>query len=450
MTDEQISQLQLLGKIYNEGLKNLSPIIDDHMKNLQDVVLIVGETDEIKAKKTEAQEKLSKAVAAAIEQKIALELNLLNEIGHVLAKEKKSLALLQKDTSLTSRIKNSFLGLQNGGKNEFLMEKVSQISTLPVYEKGKVFVLQFKGDVMASGVAKLREEITAVLSVADPKRGDRVIVQLNSPGGTVTGYGLGAAQIIRLKNAGLPVTVSVDEVAASGGYMMACVADRIVASPFAVIGSIGVVQTMPNFSEFLERHGVSVEDVTAGKYKRTMTPYKKNTEEDRKKVKSDLEAVFALFRNFIKTNRPNLNVDDVATGEIWHGSDALKKGLIDELRTTDDLILQARDAGFDVYKLSVRPANIGPFGDPSDGPVGALMSDSSSFLEKIVAWVSWMVRQVVMDVVRKEVLPPLGSSWENGEYDWRAERDLEEVGSHDIRKMILAIDPSLSQNPPKL
>ena len=207
---------------------------------------------------------------------------------------------------------------------------------------------------MASQVAKLREEITAIINLCDVQRGDRVIVQLNSGGGTVTGYGLGAAQLQRLKNAGLHLTVTIDEVAASGGYLMACVADKIIASPFAVLGSIGVVATIPNFSERLQREGVVVEDVTAGKYKRTLTPYKKPREEDRAKMKSDVENILVIFKSFVKQHRPQLDIENIATGETWHGPDALKLGLVDELSTSDELLLQLRKQGADIYSVGLK------------------------------------------------------------------------------------------------
>ncbi len=167
---------------------------------------------------------------------------------------------------------------------------------------------------MASQVEKLREEITGVLANCDSARGDRVVLNLHSGGGSVTGYGLASSQLNRLKAAGIPLTICVDEVAASGGYMMAAVADKIVASPFAILGSVGVISTVPNFSSRLAREGIEVEDVTAGKYKRTLTPYKKATNEDRAKMKSDIEDVFVLFRDFLKRQRPTLDVDKIATG----------------------------------------------------------------------------------------------------------------------------------------
>lgn len=228
-----------------------------------------------------------------------------------------------------------------------------------------VFVLRFDGDVMANQVARLREEITAILNFCDAERGDRVVLQLNSPGGTVTGYGLAAAQLLRVKQAGLPLTIAVDQVAASGGYQMACVGDEIIASPFAMIGSIGVVTTIPNFSERLQREGVVVEDLTAGKYKRTLTPYKKATEEDRKKVQSELEQILSLFKNFVKTNRPKVDIDTIATGEVWLATDALKKGLVDSIMTADDLLLKYRQDGYEVFRLNVKPI-MPAFGEPLD------------------------------------------------------------------------------------
>ncbi len=187
--------------------------------------------------------------------------------------------------------------------------------------------------------------------IADSSRGDEVVLLLNSGGGTVTGYGLAASQLSRLKSRNLPLTVCVDEVAASGGYMMACVGDRIVASPFAVLGSIGVVATMPNFYERLQREGVSVEDITAGKFKRTLTPYKKSSDKDRSKVQSDVDDILKLFTEHIKKHRPSLDLGNVATGETWLGTDALKLKLCDSVGTSDEVLLSHRQTGAELYAL---------------------------------------------------------------------------------------------------
>lgn len=201
-----------------------------------------------------------------------------------------------------------------------------------------VFVLDFQGDIKASAADKLREEISAILSCA--KEGDEVVLRLESAGGQVHGYGMAAAQLERIKSAGLTLTVCVDKVAASGGYMMACVADKIIAAPFAIAGSIGVVSQMPNFYDFLKKHDIHMELFTAGEYKRTVTMFGENDDEDRAKYQAELERIHELFQAHIEKHRPSLDVKKVATGEFWFGSDALTLGLVDELGVSDSYILE--------------------------------------------------------------------------------------------------------------
>lgn len=227
-------------------------------------------------------------------------------------------------------------------------------------EKPHVFVLNFFGDVRATQAAALREEVTAVLRSAKKSRGDEVVLVLNTGGGTVTGYGLAAAQLTRLRDAGLKLTVCVEQVAASGGYMMACTADRLVASPFAVLGSIGVISEVPNVYERLKKEGIQFETVTAGKFKRTLTPTKKIDPKDVEKSKADIEDVLTLFKAFVAQQRPSLNIDEVATGETWFGADALERGLCDELKTTDDVLLGILAEGAEIYSVKYQPRPSGP------------------------------------------------------------------------------------------
>lgn len=203
-------------------------------------------------------------------------------------------------------------------------------------ERPVTFVLDFEGDLRAAAAEQLREEVSAVLAAR--RDGDDVILRLESPGGIVHGYGLAASQLQRLRDAGMPLTVCVDKVAASGGYMMACVAERIVAAPFAVLGSIGVVAQLPNFHRFLKKHDVDVELLTAGEYKRTLTLFGENTDKGRQKFQEELEDTHELFKAFVHENRPALDVAAVATGEIWYGRRALEAGLVDELSTSDALL----------------------------------------------------------------------------------------------------------------
>ncbi|MES2856611.1 MAG: protease SohB [Bdellovibrionota bacterium] len=203
-------------------------------------------------------------------------------------------------------------------------------------KRPRVFVMDFDGDIRASQVTNLREEITAVLTIAKP--GDEAIVRLESGGGLVTSYGLAASQLARLKTRGVRLTVCIDKVAASGGYMMACVADHIIAAPFAVLGSIGVIAQVPNFHKVLKKHDVDYKEVTAGEFKRTVTVFGEITEPGMRKFKDQIEETHELFKAFVKYNRPALDISRVATGEYWYGTQALALGLADQLSTSDDYL----------------------------------------------------------------------------------------------------------------
>ncbi len=209
--------------------------------------------------------------------------------------------------------------------------------------KKRVFLLNFKGDIRASAVDQLREEITTVLSHATEN--DEVVVRLESAGGMVHSYGLAASQLDRIRKHGIPLTVCVDKVAASGGYMMACVADKILAAPFSLLGSIGVVAQLPNFHNLLKKHDVDYEVLTAGEYKRTLTVFGENTEQGREKFLDDLEQTHELFKAFVSQHRSEVDIDKIATGEVWLGSKALELNLVDDLQTSDEyLVSQMNDA----------------------------------------------------------------------------------------------------------
>ncbi|PWB16451.1 protease SohB [Acinetobacter sp. AM] len=216
----------------------------------------------------------------------------------------------------------------------------------------KVYVLDFKGDTAASAVDNIREEITLILATAKAGR-DRVVVRLESPGGMVHGYGLAAAQLVRLRDAGFHLTICVDKVAASGGYMMACIASEIIAAPFAVVGSIGVVAQVPNFNRLLKEHHVDFELYTAGQFKRTVTMFGENTPEGKAKFEEELQQTHELFKHFVEKYRPQLNVEKVATGEHWYGRDALDLNLVDKLQTSDEYLLNLLPH-HDVYVIQTR------------------------------------------------------------------------------------------------
>jgi len=213
----------------------------------------------------------------------------------------------------------------------------------------RVFVLDFDGDMEASGLESLRQEITAVLTMAEPK--DEVMLRLESPGGLVHAYGLASSQLLRFKQKEIPLTICVDKVAASGGYMMACVADRLIAAPFAILGSIGVLVQMPNIHRLLKKNDVDFEMITAGEYKRTMTPFTEVTEKGRDKLKQDVEEMHVLFKQWVKQYRPIVDIDQIATGETWVGLQAQERQMVDMISTSDDYIIQACEQA-DVYEVA--------------------------------------------------------------------------------------------------
>lgn len=215
----------------------------------------------------------------------------------------------------------------------------------------RTFVIDFKGDLRASAVPSLREEVSAILEVARSE--DEVVVRLENHGGLVHEHGLAASQLARFRDHDVPLTVCVDKVAASGGYLMACVASRIYAAPFAILGSIGVLAQIPNFNRMLDSHGVDFEQISAGKYKRTVTMFGENTDEDRAKLKEELEDVHALFKSAVSRYRPDLDLDKVSTGEHWYGTRALDLGLADAIKTSDELLTELA-VDRDLYHLSYK------------------------------------------------------------------------------------------------
>ncbi len=215
-------------------------------------------------------------------------------------------------------------------------------------KRKRVFVADFDGDIKASATEELREVVTAILSIAGD--GDEVVLRLESSGGMVHSYGLASSQLRRITASNIPLTVCVDKVAASGGYMMACVAHKIVSAPFAIIGSIGVVAQLPNFHRLLKKHDVDYEILTAGEYKRTLTMFGENTDKGREKFSEDLEDTHELFKDFISENRDKVDVEAVATGEIWFGTRALEKNLVDQLETSDQYLFNLKD-DHDIFEL---------------------------------------------------------------------------------------------------
>lgn len=252
-----------------------------------------------------------------------------------------------------ARVMNASM-LQKAGLKKYLKEEKERLKGIHKDKKDKnqrkrIYVLNFHGDIRASAVSSLREEITAILTVAT--KNDEVFVRLESGGGVVHGYGLAASQLMRLRDKNISLTVSVDKVAASGGYMMACVGNRIIAAPFSIIGSIGVIAQIPNFHKVLKKHDVDFDQFTAGEFKRTVTMFGENTEEAKAKFREEIEDIHMLFKDFIIQHRPDVDIVKVSTGESWPGTRALERKLVDELKTSDDYLLE-NSKHADIYEIS--------------------------------------------------------------------------------------------------
>jgi len=245
-----------------------------------------------------------------------------------------------------AELKQAHKQRQKGEKARRKASKKGQATPRP-----RLFTLNFDGDLQAHAADSLREEISALLQVA--REGDEVLLKLESAGGLVHAYGLAASQLQRIRRRGIRLTVAVDKVAASGGYLMACVADHILAAPFAIVGSIGVIAQLPNFHRLLKKHDIDFELHTAGEFKRTLTVFGENTDAARAKFREELDETHALFKSFVTGNRPQLDIGRVATGEHWYGSQAVELKLVDEIKTSDDFLLE-RKATADIFELSYR------------------------------------------------------------------------------------------------
>ena len=261
-----------------------------------------------------------------------------------------------KVTSLNKRLRQAADGLRQAllpkaQRRQLAKQRKQEEKASRERRRKRVYVLDFRGDIRASATNSLREEVSAVLAVAE--KGDEVLLRLENAGGLVHEHGLAASQLARISERGIPLTVAVDKVAASGGYLMACIADRILAAPFAVVGSIGVLAQIPNFRRMLDERGITVEQIKAGRYKRTVSMFGDVTDEDRDKLREELEDVHTLFREMVAKHRPQLDLKRVGTGEHWYGTRALELGLVDELGTSDDWLGRLVDEA-DVWKVEWR------------------------------------------------------------------------------------------------
>lgn len=275
-----------------------------------------------------------------------------------LSKSKESLANKIKVKHLNKKLDEIRTSLQQSTFSKAQLKqskKQRKVSKTQITKKDrkKIFYIEFNGDYRAAEANELREKITALLTIAKPE--DEVVIKLESGGGLVHAYGLCASQLVRLRQRNIHLTAIIDKVAASGGYLMASVADTIIAAPFAIIGSIGVLVQVPNFHRFLKEHNIDFEQLSAGEYKRTLTLFGENTDKGREKLQEEIDETHKLFKQFVTTYRPKLDIAKVSTGEFWFGSQALDLQLIDKIDTSDDYLLAASEQA-DVYEIIYKSA----------------------------------------------------------------------------------------------
>lgn len=264
-------------------------------------------------------------------QGIKIEIKKINDIYK--DNKEKILEEILDDDAFKAYLKNE----KNIAKEKLNHAKKEKAEQKTIEKPKNVFVLDFNGDVAASAVSAFREQITAILQTATPK--DEVVVRLESPGGMVHAYGLASSQLARIKEKNIPLTICVDKVAASGGYMMACLANKIIAAPFAILGSIGVIASLPNVNKLLHKNDIEYLEITAGEYKRTLTPFGEITDKKKAKFQEQIEEVHELFKDHVQRYRNSIDISKVATGEYWFGVKAIELQLVDELKTSDDYLL---------------------------------------------------------------------------------------------------------------
>ncbi|MEX0962992.1 MAG: protease SohB [Pseudohongiellaceae bacterium] len=262
--------------------------------------------------------------------------------------EKDQLKQIHKSEKKQSKLESKEQAKAEKEAAKKLETDVAEVDAAVLARKKRVYVLSFTGNIAADEVSSLREEITAVLTLAEPR--DEVVLRLESPGGMVHAYGLASSQLLRIKNKQIPLTICVDKVAASGGYMMACLADRLVAAPFAIIGSIGVLVQLPNFHRLLKKNEIDFEIISAGEFKRTLTQFGEITQKGRDKVQEEVETMHDIFKAWIKNHRPSVEIDKIATGETWVGTQAKERYMVDEIKTSDECIVTACESA-DVYEI---------------------------------------------------------------------------------------------------
>ena len=236
--------------------------------------------------------------------------------------------------------------------------KTKPADTLQNYyrpDKSNLYYLEFEGDIQASEAAKLKQEILVCLQVAKPT--DVFLILVESSGGSVSNYGDLYSVMEMIKKRGHTLWVAIDRVAASGGYLISLPADKIFATPFALIGSIGVLSEVPNFGGLLDKYGVKMEEYTAGERKMNISMFRENGEEQKEHHRKKLGKIHELFKAQLVKYRGGLiekkgvDIGELMEGDFWMGENAFELGLVDELKSSVEILLDEKDH-FNILKVN--------------------------------------------------------------------------------------------------
>jgi len=188
---------------------------------------------------------------------------------------------------------------------------------------------------LTRGVNPVAEYVESLRRAEDDSRVKAIIVRINSPGGTVTASDVVYRETVRFRErSGKPVVVLMGDVAASGGYYLACAADRIVAHPTTVTGSIGVIMQTFNFSEGMRRIGIHADAIVSGEKKAAGSPFEPMEPEHRALLQNMVNEFYDNFITTVTTNRTGLSDEQINTitdGRVVTGRQAHELGLIDEV-----------------------------------------------------------------------------------------------------------------------
>ena len=207
-----------------------------------------------------------------------------------------------------------------------------------IYAQGDI--IYGKGDENSIGPELI---INALRKATDDKNVKAVVLRVNSPGGSALASEL-IWRELELASIKMPIVVSMGNLAASGGYYIACNADAIFAEPTTITGSIGVFGVLPNISELAENIGINAEQVSTNKGA-NYSVFEPMTDAFRTVTQEGVEQVYTTFLERVAEGRGMLvsEVDSVAQGRVWSGVEAIEKGLVDKLGNLDDAILHAAE-----------------------------------------------------------------------------------------------------------